>query len=329
MPLVRRQFLRLATGATALPIIPKNAKAQVYPSRPITVVVPYAPGGPTDTIARIIGEGMRKQIGQPVIIENVSGADGRIGVGRVARATPDGYTLSVGNLSTHVFNGAIYALQYDLANDFAPVSLLAESPQIVTTRRTVAVSDMKGLLIWLKENSGKISVGISGVGSPPHVAGVFFQNAIGARFQFVPYRGGTLAMQDLVASQIDMIMASSSDALPQMRAKSVKGYAVMAKTRLSTAPDLPTVDEVGLPQLYFSAWFAMFAPKGTPRTVVSQLNAAIVFALAEAVARQRLSDLGQEIFPRDRQTPEALGAFHKAEIEKWWPIIKAANIKGE
>jgi tripartite-type tricarboxylate transporter receptor subunit TctC len=329
MTLARRQFIRLATAIAALPAASRIAIAQAYPVRPVTIVVPYAAGGPTDTVARNVSERMRVSLGQPIILENVTGADGRIGVGRVARAAPDGYTLSVGNVSTHVLNAAIYALEYDLLKDFEPIALLTDSPQLIVARRSLPANDVAGLVAWVKANNGKASAGTAGMGSPPHVGGVFLQNAINARFQFVPYRGGTLAMQDLVAGQIDLITAGTSDALPQIRAGTIKAFAVMAKKRLTAAPDIPTVDEVGLPGLYFSAWFALFAPKGTPREAIARLNTAVAVALADPTTRQRLADIGQEIFPPDRQTPEALATLQRAEIEKWVPIIKAANIRGE
>jgi tripartite-type tricarboxylate transporter receptor subunit TctC len=268
-------------------------------------------------------------LGQTIIIENNGAAAGSIAHVRVARATPDGYTLSIGNVGTHAFNGAIYALQYDLLKDFEPIALLATSPQLIVARRTIPADDLQGLVAWLRANQDTASVGMSGAGSPPHIGGVFLQNAVGIRFQFVPYRGGTLAMQDLVAGQIDLITAGASDVVSQVRAGRIKAFAVMARTRLAAAPEIPTVDEAGLPGLYMSAWFACFAPKGTPKNITTKLNAAVVDALADPTVQARLADLGQEIFARDEQTPEALAAFQKAEIEKWWPIIKAANIKGE
>ncbi len=329
MKVPRRTFLRLAAGAVALPTIPRIASAQAYPTRLITIVVPYAPGGPTDVIGRILAERMRTALGQTVIIENVTGANGTIGVGRVARATPDGYTINIGHWSTHVVNGAIYQLQYDLLNDFEPISLIASNSYLIVAKNTVPANDLKGFIAWLKANSDKASEGTAGAGSPQHVGGVFFQQATGTRFQFVPYRGAAPAMQDLLAGQIDMIIDDPTNSLPHVRAGGIKAFAVTAKTRLAAAPDIPTVDEAGLPGFYFSRWHALWAPKGTPKDIVGKLNAAVVDALADPAVRARLADLGQEIFPREQQTPEALGTYQKAEIEKWWPIIKAANIKGE
>jgi tripartite-type tricarboxylate transporter receptor subunit TctC len=325
----RRQFLHLAAGATALPTISLSAWAQAYPSRPITMIVPFPAGGPLDTIARITAEGMRGSLGQPIIIENVSGAGGTLGVGRVARSAGDGYTLSAGFLGTHVINGAIYALQYDVLNDFEPVSRFAGSSWLIVAKNSMPAADLKGLIAWLKANSDKASQGTAGVGSPHHVAGVFFQKETGTRFHFVPYRGAAPAMQDLVAGQIDMIIDSPTITLPQVRAGTIKAYAVAAESRLAAAPDIPTVDEAGLPGFYVSGWSALWAPKGTPKNVIAKLNDATVNAFNDPAVRQRLADIGQELPPPDQRTPEALRSFQKAEIEKWWPIIKAAGIKAE
>jgi tripartite-type tricarboxylate transporter receptor subunit TctC len=311
----------LGCGATAL--------AQPYPSRSITIIVPFAAGGPTDVIARTMAERMRASLGQAVIIENVSGANGNIGVGRVARAAPDGYTIGIGHWSTHVVNGAVYPLPYDLLKDFEPISLIATNSYLIVAKNAVPANDLKSFIAWLKANPDKASEGTAGAGSPQHVSGVFFQNATGTRFQFIPYRGAAPAMQALVAGDIDMIIDDPTSSLPQVRAGKIKAFAVTARSRLASAPDIPTVDEAGLPGFYFSRWHALWAPKGTPKGVIAKLNAAVVAALADPVVHSRLADLGQEIFPRDQQTPETLGAYHKAEIEKWWPIIKAAGITAE
>jgi tripartite-type tricarboxylate transporter receptor subunit TctC len=329
MKILRRQFLGLAAGGVALPAVSRIAWAQTYPSRPITIIVPFAPGGATDVIARMISDPMRTSLGQPVIVENVSGGAGTIGVGRVARATPDGSTLGIGHWSTHVINGAIYPLQYDLLNDFAPISLISSNLHMIIARKSLPATNLKEFVGWLKANPDKVFAGTGGAGSPQHIGGVLLQNATGARFQFVPYRGGAPAMQDLVAGQIDFMVDDPTNALPQLRSGTIKAYAVAAKSRLVQAPDIPTVDEAGLPDFYYSRWHALWAPKGTPKDVITKLNAAIVDALANPGVRARLTELAQEIYPRDRQTPEALGAFQKAEIEKWWPIIKAAGIKAE
>lgn len=329
MQLPRRKFLHLAAGAAALPAFLRIAKAETYPTRPITMIVPFPPGGPTDVIGRIMAERMGKSLGQTVIVENVSGANGTIGVGRVARAAPDGYTLSIGHWSTHVVNGAIYPLDYDVLKDFEPISLIASNPYLIVASNTVPANNLKDFIAWLKANPDKASEGTAGPGSPQHVGGVFFQNATGTRFQFVPYRGAAPAMQDLLAGRIDMIIDDPADSLPHYRAGRIKAYAVTAKSRLAAAPDIPTVDETGLPGFYFSRWHGLWAPAGTPRDIIEKLDSAVVDALADPTVRSRLGDLGQEIYPREQQTPEALGAFQRAEIKKWWPIVKAAHIKGE
>jgi tripartite-type tricarboxylate transporter receptor subunit TctC len=305
------------------------ASAQVYPSRSITIVVPFAAGGPLDTFARIVAERMRASLGQPVVIENVTGAGVSIGTGRVARAVPDGYTLVIGIWTTHVVNAAIYALRYDVLHDFEPIALLANNPQVIVAKKSMPANDLLGLVAWLKTNPDKALAGTAGVGSPQHVLGIFFQSATGTRFQFVLYRGGGPATQDLVAGQIDMIVADQVTALPQIRGGNIKAYAVTNKNRLAAAPEIPTVDEAGLPNFYTSVWNAIWAPKGTAKNITAKLNSAIVDGLSDPAIRQRLADLGQQIVPRDQQTPESLAAFHKAEVEKWWPIIKAANIKAE
>jgi tripartite-type tricarboxylate transporter receptor subunit TctC len=329
MKLLRRQFLHLAAGAAALPAMSRIARAQAYPTRPIIIIVPFPPGGAADAIGRIVAERMRATLGQPVIIENVGGANGSIGVGRVARAAPDGYTLVIGSWNTHVANGAVYSLQYDVLNDFEPIALITTNPWLIVAKSTIPANDLKGLIAWLKANPDKASAGTSGMGSGEHVSGALFQNITGTRFHFVPYRGAGPAMQDLVAGQIDMMIQAPTASLPQVRAGAIKAYAITAKSRMAAAPDIPTVDEAGLAGFYFSSWAGLWAPKGTPKNVIVKLNAAVVETLADSNVRARLLDLGPEDFPRDQQTPESLRAFQKAEIEKWWPIIKAANIKGE
>ena len=323
----RRDFLKVTAGAAAAwPIL---AHAQTYPSRTITILVGYAAGGPTDTIARIVAERMRGPLGQPIVIENVSGASGSIGTGRVAHAVPDGYTLSVGDVSTHVFNGATYSLQYDVLKDFEPIATLPSNPSLILAKNAVPAKDLRELIAWIKANQDKVTAATAGAGSPSHVSLVRFQAITGTRFQLVPYRGAGPAMQDVIAGQVDIMFNQTANALPQVRNGKLKAYAVTSKTRVAAAPEIPTVDEAGLPGFYFSIWRGLWAPKGTPKSVIIKLNAAVVEALADPVLRERLAVMGEEIPPREQQTPEALGALQKAEIEKWWPIIKTANIKSE
>jgi tripartite-type tricarboxylate transporter receptor subunit TctC len=306
-----------------------SVAAQVYPSRPITMINPFPAGAPLDTIARVVGERMRVSLGQPIIVENVPGAAGTLGVARAARAPADGYTASVGNFSSHVLASATYAVQYDVLKDLEPVALLASNPQLIISKTAVPANDLKGLIVWLKAAPDKASAGTAGVGSISHVAGVFFQKETGTHFQFVPYRGVNLAQQDLIGGQIDLLFDQAPSALPNVRAGKIRAYAVTAKTRLDSAPEIPTVDEAGLPGLYMSVWSALWVPKGTPKEIITKLNAAAVEAMADPLVRKRLGDIGVDIPPRDQQTPEALGALHKAEVEKWWPLIKAENIKAE
>ena len=321
--------LAFIAAAIAATLVSAAAAAQGYPARAITLVVPLGVGGSTDVIGRLVAEGMRQVLGVPVIVENTTGAGGTIGVGRVARATPDGYTIGIGQWGTNVATGAIYPLQYDLLNDFEPIGLIATQPFLIVGKKTTPANDLKEFIAYLKANQGKISQGNSGIGTPSHVGGLLFQKAIGATFTMVPYRGAGQSLQDLVAGTLDVMLDTPALSLPQVRGGMIKAYAVAAKTRLATAPDIPTTDEAGLPGFYFSFWHALWAPKGTPKAVIAKLNDALVKTLADPVMRQKLVDLSQDIFPRDQQTPEALYAFHKAEIEKWWPIIKAANIKAQ
>jgi tripartite-type tricarboxylate transporter receptor subunit TctC len=306
-----------------------SAVAQDYPSRPITMVVPFPAGGPTDTIGRIMAEGMRPSLGQSIIIENVAGASGSIGTGRVARAAGDGYTMGLGLWTTHVVNGAVFPLTYDVLNDFEPVSLIVNTPLLIVARKSMPAKNLREFIAWLKANPDKATAGTGGPGGASHVAGVYLQKETGTRFQHVAYRGLGPAMQDLVAGQIDMIIDLAGNSLPQVRSGTIKAFAVTDSKRLPAAPDIPTVDEAGVPGLHVSTWHAFFAPKGTPRDVIGKLNSAIVGALADSAVRRKLNDLGQEIYPREQQTPEALAVFHKAEIDKWWPMLKAAGIKAE
>jgi tripartite-type tricarboxylate transporter receptor subunit TctC len=325
----RRKFLRLATGAATLPALSRTGWAQAYPTRPITIVVGAAAGGPTDTIGRIITERMRVPLGQTIVIENNGAAAGSIAHGRVARAAPDGYTLSLGHWGTHVVNGAVYTLQYDVLKDFEPVALISVSPYFMVGKRDLPANDLEDFVAWLKASGDKATQGTSGAGSPGHIGGVSLQSMLGTRWLFVPYRGANPVMQALLAGDFDWTFTTPDQGLPQIRAGRIKPYAIAAKSRMALAPGIPTTDEAGLPGFYLSYWHGLWAPRGTPKDIIETLNAAVVAALAEPAVRQRLSDVGQEIFRPEQQRPESLGALQKAEIEKWWPIIKAANIKAE
>jgi tripartite-type tricarboxylate transporter receptor subunit TctC len=306
-----------------------SATAQDYPSRRITMIVPFPAGGPTDAVARIVADRMHVSLGQPIVTENLVGASGSIATGRAARAPADGYTFIFGGLGTHVLNGALFTLGYDTLNDFDPVALVSDMPMLITSKNAVPATDLNGLIAWLRANPGKAMFGTPGAGTLSEIAGVFFQNATATRFQFVPYRGVSFAIQDLIAGRIDLMFDFASNSLPQVRAGTIKAYSVLARSRLSGAPDIPTVDEAGVPGLHVSAWEAIWVPKGTPQAAISKLNNAVVDALADPAVRQRLMDIAQEIPPREQQTPETLGKLQKAEIEKWWPIIKTAGIKAE
>ena len=325
---MRKLLLSLVAALASLAAV-ASAWAQNYPSRPITMIVPFPAGGATDTLGRLLGERMRTALGQPIIIENVAGAAGSIGVGRAARAAADGYTLSIGTLTTHVLIGGLYALQFDLLNDLEPVAQLAAEPLLIVGKKSLPANDLKELIAWLKANPDKASVGIAGVGATGHLTGISFQRQTGTSFQFVPYRGNGPAMQDLVAGQIDFMIEPSSNFLPLVRAGTVKPYAVTASARFAGAPDIPTADEAGVAGFHASLWYGLWVPKGTPKDIVAKLNAAVVETLADPAVKKRFDELGLETPARAQQTPEALRAFQKAEADKWWPIIKAANIKGQ
>jgi tripartite-type tricarboxylate transporter receptor subunit TctC len=321
-----RKLLSLA-GAIIATAFTTGALAQSFPTRPVTLVVPYPPGGPTDVVARVLAERMRVTLGQPVIVENVTGGSGNIGVGKVARATPDGYTLSIGNNGSHVLNAALYTLNYDILKDFAPVALLTSNPQIIVTRKTLPANDLKELVAWLRANPDKATAGSAGAVATVSIA--FFQQKTETRLVVVPYRGAAPAAQDLMGGQIDLMFDQASNALPQIRAGAIKAFAVTAKTRMPNAPEIPTVDEAGLPGFYAALWQGIWAPKGTPAVAIARLNAAVGEALADPKVEQRLRDIGQEPFPPDQRSVAAMAAYQQAEADKWWPIIKAANLKGD
>jgi tripartite-type tricarboxylate transporter receptor subunit TctC len=327
----RRNQVKLTSLLAALAFVcgSSAAHAQGYPSRPITMIVPFPAGGPTDTLGRIMSEGMRPSLGQTIVIENVTGAGSTIGVGRAAQAAPDGYTLSLGNWTSHMGAGALYPIQYDLLRDFEPISLLTFAPMLMVAKTEMRAKDAKELISWLKDNPDKASAATVGAGSAAHVCGLYFQDKIGTRFQFVPYRGGAPAMQDLVGGQIDLMCAEASQTLTYVRSGKLKAFAVMAKTRWPALPDVPTTDEIGAPGMYISFWHGLWVPAGTPKEIIDRLNVAVVDALGDTAVRERLTDLGLVIATREQQTPAALAAFQKAEIEKWWPIIKSANITVE
>jgi tripartite-type tricarboxylate transporter receptor subunit TctC len=305
------------------------AAAQDYPLRPITMIVPFPAGGATDTLARFLGERLRAILGQPVIIENVGGAAGSIGVGRAARSPADGYTLSIGTSTTHVLTGGLYKLPFNLLTDLDPVILIGSEPLLIVGRKSLPADDLKGLIAWLKANPDKASVGIAGVGAVGHLTGISFQKTTGTQFQFVPYRGNGPAMQDLLAEQIDFMIEPSSNFRALLAAGSVKPFAVTGRARLPSLPNIPTADEAGLPGFFASLWYGLWVPKGTPKDVTAKLNATMTQIFFDPQVRDRFDELGIQISPLDQQSPEALRAFQKAEADRWWPIIKAANIKVE
>jgi tripartite-type tricarboxylate transporter receptor subunit TctC len=327
MTLQRRKFLHLTTATLAAAGWPSLSRAADYPTRPITIVAPFAAGGATDVLARILADSMSKSLGQTMIVENVTGAAGSIGVSRVVRANGDGYTLSIGTLTSHVLIGGLYKLDFDLLNDLTPIAELAYEPLMICVKNALPVHNLQELIAWLKANPGKASVGIPGAGSTGNLAGISFQNMTGTTFQFVPYRGDGPAVQDMMAGQIDMMIEPSSNFTAQVQAGTIRAIAVPAKTRLFSLPDVPTTDEAGLPGYYASIWFGLWAPKNTPKEAIAKLNSAVVAALADDNVKARLNKLGQQVATRDLQEPAAFAAFQKSEADKWWPIIKAANIK--
>jgi tripartite-type tricarboxylate transporter receptor subunit TctC len=305
------------------------AAAENYPSHPITVIVPFSAGGPSDAMMRILAERMKLPLGETILIENVTGAGGSLGVGRTVRSAPDGYTIGFGHLGTNVANGAIYKLGYDLVADLEPVVMLPSNPMIVVSKNAVPAKSLKELLAWLKSRPVPAAAGTAGAGSGSHIAGLYFENATGIKLQYVPYRGTGPALNDLVAGQIDIIVDQLSNSINQVRAGTIRGYAVTDTKRAAQASDIPTVDEAGLPGFHMTLWSGLWVPKGTPKEIVAKLNAAAVEALSDPAVRKQLENLGLQMTPLDQLSPEALGAWQKAEIAKWWPMIKAANVKVE
>jgi tripartite-type tricarboxylate transporter receptor subunit TctC len=321
------KFVRSAAGAFVIFAVASlsMSSAQTYPTRSVKLVVPFAAGGPTDAIARIIAQRMVPPLGQPVVVENVGGADGSLAVGRVVRSPPDGYTLSIGNIATHVLNGEYYTLDYNLLSDLEPIAPLVTAPALIVTNKSFPANDLKGLIAWLKDHPGAASAGVFATWN--RVFGVHLQTSTGTEFQLVPYRGAGPAMLDLIGGHINIMFDQAGDALPHLRGGDIKALAVAAKSRLQLAPEVPTVDEAGLPGFYLSVWHGLWVPKGTPKAVIAKLNAAVKVALADPDARRQLVDLGQEVTPPEEQTPEQLHALQQTEADKWWPIMKQANIR--
>jgi tripartite-type tricarboxylate transporter receptor subunit TctC len=320
---------RIVLAALAMLISGGHALAENFPSHPITVIVPFSAGGPSDAMMRIMAERMKATLGEPLLIENVTGAGGSLGVGRTVRSPPDGYTVGFGHLGTNVANGVIYKLGYDLVTDLEPVVMLPSNPMIIVRRNTVPAKTLPELLAWLKAKPTPPTAGTAGAGSGSHIAGLYFENVSGIKLQYVPYRGTAPALTDLVAGQIDIIVDQTSNSIGQVRAGTIRAYAVTADKRVESASDIPTTDEAGLPGFHMTLWSGLWVPKGTPKDIVTKLNAAAVEAMADPAVQQKFRDLGLDMPPKDQLTPEALGAWQKAEIAKWWPMIKAANVRVE
>jgi tripartite-type tricarboxylate transporter receptor subunit TctC len=319
--------MKRAFAALALLACASVALAQSYPTRSVTLISPFPPGGSTDAVARVMAERMRHTLGQTVVVENVGGAGGSIGAGRVARATPDGYTINIGQWDNHVANGVVYSLNYDLQKDFEPVGLMSMNPQLLLGRKTLAANDLRELVEWMKANPGKATFAVQQASA--QMAGVLMQQLTGTKVLFVPYRGGGPAMQDLIAGHIDLLVIQAAAAMPQVRAGTIKAYALLSPTRSAVVPGIPSADEAGVPGLHLPGWFGLFAPKGTPKETVAKLNAAMVEALADAGVQKKFADFGIDVAPAEHQRAEGFAAFHRAEIEKWWPMIRAAGIKAE
>lgn len=329
----RNGWLRLGFVLTsalgALASLSTVAGAQSYPSHPITMVVPASAGGPTDTIARILAEAMRPTLGQSVIIENVGGASGTLGTGKVARSAPDGYTLGLGGWNHYVVNGALYPQSANPLTEFEPVAQIVTGPMVIVTKKTNPSKNLAELLVWLKAQPDGLTFGTGGLGSPPHISGLLLEKVISKKFQYVPYRGAGPAMQDLIAGHIEIMFDQASGAMSHVRSGLIKVYAVTSKTRLPTAKDIPTADEAGLPGFVIDTWHGLWVPKGTPKEIIAKLNDAVIKALADPAVEKKFAEIGQELPPLDQRSSAALAVFHKAEADKWWPIIREANIKPE
>jgi tripartite-type tricarboxylate transporter receptor subunit TctC len=323
--------MRRAILAVLMALVPfgTNAFAETFPSHPITIVVPFSAGGPSDAMCRILADRMKLRLGETILIENVTGAGGSIGVGRALRSPPDGYTISFGHLGTHVANGAIYKLGYDVVTDLEPVVLLPSNPMIIVSKNAVPAKTLQELLAWLRSRPTPPTAGTAGAGSGSHIAGLYFENVTGIKLQYVPYRGTAPAMNDLVAGQIDLIVDQTSNSIGQVRAGTIRAYAVTDSKRVKQASEIPTTDEAGLPGFHMTLWSGLWVPKGTPKDVIAKLNAAAVDALNDPAVRAQFENLGLRMPPANQLAPEALGAWQKAEIAKWWPMIKAANVKVE
>jgi len=327
MKVSRRSLFHFATGAVAAGAYPNLALAVDYPTRPVTVIVPFAAGGATDVLARVLADPLGRTLNQTVIVEDLTGAAGAIGVGKVAHSPPDGYTLCIGTLTTNVLIGGLYKLDFDVLNDLIPIAELAYEPLLICVKNSLPAHNLKELIAWLKANPGKASVGVPGIGSTGNLAGISFQKATGTTFQFVPYRGDGPAVQDMMAGQIDMMIEPSSNFTAQVKAGTIRAIAVPSRTRMTSLPEVPTTDEAGLAGFYASIWFGMWAPKGTPKDIIEKIHAATVTALQNANVKDKLNALGQQIAAPELQKSEAFAAFQKAEADKWWPIIKEAGIK--
>jgi tripartite-type tricarboxylate transporter receptor subunit TctC len=322
----RRRFLQLATSAIPLLAGLRSLRAQAYPSRPITLVVPFPPGGSTDVAGRILADRMAAVLGQPVIVENVGGAGGSIGLGRVARAAPDGYTIDIGQWDTHVA-GIIYNLNYDLQTAFAPIGLVSINPQLLVARKAFPADDLSSVVAWMKAHPGAAKL-VNQVAAA-QVGGLLLEKLTDTKVLFVPYRGAGPGMTDLISGQVDLMIAQAAVMMPQVRAGTIKALVNLSPQRSASIPDIPASDEAGVPGLYISGWFGLFAPRGTPSDIVARLNGAMVQALADPGLQKRFTDLGLDMPSREQQTPEGLAAFHRAEVEKWWPIIRAAGVRGD